>query len=117
MRVSPKTLGEVMSLYPPNEFQMTPTLCHICHGEVREDQHGIEHSGHGQLTQSKDTVFQKTFSKGWAEGYTSVWFHPECATVMALRLSYDVMRIKNLPDQPSRVVDGLRSLAKVNQVR
>jgi hypothetical protein len=106
-----------MSLYTPNEFQMTPTLCHICHGEVREDQHGIEHSGHGQLTQSKNAVFQKAFPEGWAEGYTSVWFHPECATVMALRLSYDVMRIKMDANQPRRVVDELQDLAKVNQVR
>lgn len=106
-----------MSLYKPNEFQMTPTMCHICHGEVREDQHGIEHSGHGQMSQSKDPVFQKAFPKGWAEGYTSIWFHPECATVMALRLSYDVMRIKMDANQPRRVVDELQDLAKVNQVR
>jgi hypothetical protein len=117
MRVSPKTLGEVVSLYTPNEYQMTPTLCHICHGEVREDQHGIEHSGHGQMSQSTNPIFREAFPNGWVDGFTTVWFHPECAAVMALRLSYDVMRMKNVKDQPSRVVDGLQDLAKVNQVR
>jgi hypothetical protein len=106
-----------MSLYAPNAYQMTPTLCHICHEEVKEDQYGIEHSGHGQMSQSKDPLFQKTFPKGWVEGYTAIWFHPECAVVMALRLSHDVMRVKMDETQPRRVVDALQDLAKVNQVR
>jgi hypothetical protein len=51
------------------------------------------------------------------EGYTTLWFHPECATVLALRLAHDVVRIKSDKDQPKRVVDELQDLAKVNQVR
>jgi hypothetical protein len=51
------------------------------------------------------------------EGYVSLWFHPECATIMALRLAHDVMRIKTVKDQPMRVVDGLKAISKVNQAR
>ena len=96
-----------MSLHTPNEFTLTPTKCHICYGEIREDQHAIEHSGHGQLVHAKQMY----------EGYTTTWFHPECATVLVLRLANDVMRIKTVKDQPKRVVDELQDLAKVNQVR
>ena len=96
-----------MSLYKPNEFMMKPTKCHICDQEVREDQHGIEHTGHGQMTNEKQ----------WSEGFVAVWFHPECAIVMAMRLSHDVMRVKMDETQPRRVVDALQDLAKVNQVR
>jgi hypothetical protein len=67
------------------------------------------------MSQSKDPRFAKVFD--WVEGYTTLWFHPECATVMALRLAHDVMKIKNVKDQPARVVDGLQALSKVNQVR
>lgn len=104
-----------MGLQTPHEFNMTPCKCHICHGDIREDQHAIEHGGEGQMSQSKDPRFAKVFD--WVEGYTTLWFHPECATVMALRLAHDVMKIKNVKDQPARVVDGLQALSKVNQIR
>jgi hypothetical protein len=104
-----------MGLQTPNDFNMTPCKCHICHGDIREDQHAIEHAGEGQLSQSKDPRFNKIFDL--VAGYTTLWFHPECATVMALRLAHDVMRIKNIKDQPARVVDGLRALSQVNQAR
>lgn len=97
-----------MSLHTPNEFMMTPTRCHICGEAIRDDQNAIEHSGHGQMSHSRTTHI---------DGYVSVWFHPECATVMVLRLANDVMRIKGAKDQPKRVVDELQDLAKVNQVR
>lgn len=104
-----------MGLQTPHEFNMTPCKCHICHGDIREDQHAIEHSGHGVITQSKDPRLARLHD--YVEGYTTLWFHPECATVMALRLAHDVMKIKNVKDQPARVVDGLQALSKVNQVR
>ena len=96
-----------MSLYKPNEFMMRPTKCHICGEDVREDQHGIEHSGYGQMTGPGNLQ----------EGFVAVWFHPECAIVMSMRLSHDVMRVKMDATQPRRVVDALQDLAKVNQVR
>jgi hypothetical protein len=102
-------------LQTPNEFNLMPTKCHICYQEIREDQHAIEHSGHMMLTQSKDPRFANLHDA--VDGYGAVWFHPECATVMALRLASDVMRVKHVQDQPSRVVDSLQAIAKVNLVR
>jgi hypothetical protein len=106
-----------MGLQTPNEFQMTPCKCHICYEDIREDQHAIEHAGEGQLSQTKDPRIQEILKEAWVDGFTTLWFHPECATVMALRLAHDVMKIKNVKDQPRRVVDGLQDLAKVNQVK
>ena len=103
-----------MGLQTPNEFNMTPCKCHICHGEIREDQHAIEHMGEGTLLVSKA---DKNKLYNTREGTVTLWFHPECATVMALRLAHDVMKIKNVEGQPARVVDGLQALSKVNQVR
>lgn len=104
-----------MALHHPNEFTLEPTFCHICGQEVREDQYGIEHSGHGIMTHSKDPRFAPIHD--FVDGYTNIWFHPECAVVMALRLSHDVMKIKGETNQPMRVVDGLQALSKVNQAR
>jgi hypothetical protein len=104
-----------MALHTPNNFVLQPCFCHICYEEVRNDQHGIEHSGHGQMTQTRDPRFGPLHD--FVEGHMTLWFHPECATVMALRLSHDVMRIKGAKDQPKRVVDGLQALAKVNLAR
>jgi len=104
-----------MAVHPANEFTMTPCKCHICHGEIREDQPAIEHSDHGVLTQSKDPRVANIHDH--IEGYVSLWFHPECATIMALRLAHDVMRIKMDKDQPARVVDSLKAVSRVNQAR
>lgn len=104
-----------MTLHNPNDFTMTPYLCHICYQEVKENQHGIEHSGDGVLTQSKDPRVAKLHDR--IEGHVNVWFHPECATVMAMRLIHDVMKVKHMQDQPMRVVDGLQALSKANQLR
>ena len=104
-----------MTLQDPNMFSLEPTFCHICYQEVRDDQYGIEHSGHGVITQSKDPRLKPKHD--YAEGYTTVWFHPECATVMAMRLIHDVMDVQNMKGQPERVVDALQAIAKVNQAR
>jgi len=104
-----------MAVHPANEFTMTPWKCHICHDEIREDQTAIEHSGGGVMSQSGDPRFRAIHDH--IEGYVSLWFHPECATVMALRLAHDVMRIKMDKDQPARVVDSLKAVARVNQAR
>ena len=102
-------------IHTPGQFTMEPNFCHICYGEIRDDQNGIEHTGHGVMTQSKDPRFAPIHD--FVDGYVTVWFHPECATVMALRLAHDVMRIKSDKDQPKRVVDELQDLAKVNLAR
>lgn len=95
-----------MGLQTPGQFNMDSCPCHICHGEIREDQHAVEHMGHGQMSMSQ-----------LVEGAVTIWMHPECATVLALRLAHDVMRIKNAPHQPKRVVDELQDFAKLNVVR
>ena len=104
-----------MALHTPNDFTMTPSRCHICYQEVREDQYGIEHSGDGVLTQSQDPRVAKLHDR--ITGYVNIWFHPECATVMMLRLANDVMRVKMTEGQPMRVVDALQAISKVNQAR
>ena len=104
-----------MSVHAPNDFTLSPCKCHICHGDIREDQYAIEHSSHGMLTQTKDPRLLHLHDR--VEGYVSLWFHPECATVMALRLAHDVMKIKMDKDQPARVVDSLKAVSRVNQAR
>ena len=89
-----------MGLHAPDDYTMTPGSCHICHGEIRQDQYGIDHMG------SLDE-----------DSYVTLWFHPACATVMALRLAHDVMRVKSAKDQPARVVDALQAMSKINQAR
>jgi len=96
-----------MALHIPNNFMMTPCKCFVCYEDINEQQHAIEHSGHGQMG-AKNTIL---------EGFVSVWMHPECATVVALRLAHDVMKIKNMPDQPRRIVDELQTIAKHNQLQ
>lgn len=104
-----------MALQTPNDFNMTPCACHICHGEITEDQYAVEHSGHGQMTQSKDPRFSQMFDL--VQGYTTIWLHPECATVLMLRLANDVMRVKHEDKTTRRVVDVLQDVARVNQVK
>lgn len=104
-----------MGLQTPNDFNMTPYKCHICGNDIREDQHAIEHLGQGELFSSKDPRVSDLVAR--VGGSVVLWFHPECATVMALRLAHDVMKIKNFKDQPARVVDELQAISKINQVR
>jgi len=94
-----------MSLHTPHNFTMFPCKCHVCYGDITEQQNAIEHSGNGRMTQSKDL-----------DGHVAIWLHPECATIMALRLAYDVMKIENMLDQPRRVVDTLKITAKNNRL-
>ena len=104
-----------MALHHPGDFSLEPTFCHICNEEVRQDHYGIEHSGHGIMTQSKDPRFKPIHD--FVDGYTTVWFHPECATVMAMRLIHDVMNVDSMEGQPMRVVQALQALSQANQLR
>lgn len=105
-----------MSLMPANNFTIEPaSKCHICYGEIREDQDAVEHSGQGVLTQTKDPRLNAVHEH--AEGYVNIWMHPECAVVLSLRIMHDVMQAKNDKDKPMRVVDILKSVSKVNQAR
>ena len=104
-----------MALHEPNNFQGTPCCCHICYGEIRDDQFAIEHSGEGLLSQTTNPSVARLDER--LTGYVALWFHPECATVMAVRLAHDVMRAKHKDGLPMRVVDGLKSISKINQAR
>lgn len=92
-----------MSLQIADDFYMTPCKCHVCYKEITTQENAIEHSGHGQSVRAENP--------GIKEAYVTVWLHPECATVMMLRLANDVMRIKTTPATP-RVVDSLAAIVK-----
>ena len=105
-----------MSLMEANHFTMHPaSKCHICYGDIREDQDMVEHSGDGVLTQSNDPRVVGLQTR--VEGQVHIWMHPECAVVLSLRIMHDVMGAKNGTDKPMRVVDTLKSVSKINQVR
>ena len=106
-----------MSLMEAGHFTMNPaSKCHVCYGDIREDQDMVEHSGDGILTQSKDPRLGGLLQTR-VEGSVNIWMHPECAVVLSMRLMHDVMKAKNGKDKPMRVVDTLRSVSKINQVR
>lgn len=95
-----------MSLHTPNEFMMQPCKCHVCYSLIREDQPAVEHSGHGQYIHREDSE-----ERSRHEGYVTIWMHVECATVLALRVASDVMRVRP-KDGLRRVVDTLQDTAK-----
>jgi len=90
-----------MSVHKPNEFMMKHCDCHVCGERIFESRYAIEHSGAGQYVENKTL----------GEGFVSIWLHPECATVLALRLAHDVMRIPPTKGQP-RAVDLLQHSVK-----
>ena len=105
-----------MSLMPANNFTMYPaSKCHICYGDIREDQDAVEHSGDGVLAQSNDPRVAGLQTR--VEGQVHIWMHPECAVVLSLRIMHDVMEAKSGKDKPMRVVDTLKAVSKINQAR
>ena len=106
-----------MSLMEANHFTMNPaSKCHVCYGDIREDQDMVEHSGDGLLTQSKDPRLGGLLQTR-VEGSVNIWMHPECAVVLSMRLMHDVMKAKSGKDKPMRVVDTLKSVSQINQAR
>lgn len=89
-------------LHTRNEFMMVPCACHVCGRPVKESENGIEHSGTGQYQEGERNL--KTT-------YVSIWLHPECATVLMLRIAKDIMQIRH-NDPQKRVVDVLQDQAK-----
>jgi len=105
-----------MSLMEANNFTMYPaSKCHVCYGDIREDQDTVEHSGDGVLTQSNDPRVVGLQTR--VEGQVHIWMHPECAVILSLRIMHDVMEAKSGKNKPMRVVDTLKSVSKINQVR
>lgn len=98
-----------MSLMEANNFTMLhANQCHVCHGDIREDQDMVEHSGAG--------VAYRTGGHA-TESSVSIWMHPECAVILSLRIMHDVMKAKSGKDKPMRVVDTLKSVSQINQAR
>ena len=88
-------------LHAPRSFLMRPCKCHVCYEDITENEYAVQHSGHGQ--QSIDPL------SGDPEGYVHIWLHPECATVLMLRLANDVMRARQ---SKPRVVDTLQAVVQ-----
>lgn len=92
-----------MALHTPNGFFMTPCKCHVCYKDIYEQEFAVEHSGHGQSVRAEDP--------GVKEAYVSIWLHPECATILMLRLANDVMKVDSSGEYP-RVVNTLQNTVK-----
>lgn len=71
--------------------------CHVCHRALN-DGVIIEHTGN---------VLFSTKGIPDAEGYGSIGLHQECAVILMLRLSHDVMSVRKLND---RMPDKLRHM-------
>jgi len=79
-----------MALHTPNQHVLEATNCHVCDKEIEKDQYAIEHMG-----------FDFT-----------MWLHPECATILMLRLGHDVIRVGRTDKHPLRVPEILRDVRK-----
>jgi hypothetical protein len=82
------------------------THCHVCSQKfVHDHDVAIDHSGAAMVHEDG----QQT------NGHGSIVMHPECATILAMRLLHDVMDIRNGPDM--RVVDTLRNVRSAYQMK
>jgi hypothetical protein len=79
--------------------------CHVCSAKFKDTDVVVEHSGAGMLVISG----QEHNAGG------SIALHPECATILAMRLLSDVMDIRTGPEM--RVVDALRNIRDAYQMQ
>lgn len=79
--------------------------CHVCSDKFTPDDVVVEHSGGVMLCISGQED----------NGGGSIVLHPECATILAMRLLHDVMDIRNSPQM--RVVDALRNVRDAYQMK
>lgn len=74
-------------------------VCFVCGQKIRNDQFAIQWDGYTRET-----------DKDWLH----IWFHPECATMMVLQLSSDVMKQRYTSQHETlRVVDSLRNIKNI----
>lgn len=78
--------------------QRLATNCHVCGVALRDQEVMVEHSGATMVCISG----QET------NGHGSIVMHPECATILAMRLMSDVIEAPNAYGH--RVVDTLRKV-------
>lgn len=82
------------------------THCHVCGERFTKDHDvAVDHSGAAMVHING----QET------NGHGSIVMHPECATILAMRLIHDVMDIRNSPEM--RVVDTLRTVRDTYQMK
>jgi hypothetical protein len=82
------------------------THCHVCSAKLIVGHDIIvDHSGAAMVHDGG----QET------NGHGSIILHPECATILAMRLLHDVMEIRNSPNM--RVVDVLRQVRETYQMK
>lgn len=86
--------------------QRLATHCHVCGEKFTKDHDvAIDHSGRAMVHING----QET------NGHGSIVLHPECATILAMRLLHDVMAIRTGPEM--RVVDALGSIRATYQMK
>lgn len=82
------------------------THCHVCSERFTTGHdHVIDHSGATMVHIDGQEV----------NGRGSIVMHPECATILAMRILHDVMDIRSGPEM--RVVDALRNVRDAYQMK
>jgi hypothetical protein len=89
-----------MSFLQPNDtLYSCPATCHVCGEPLRSCDSAVVHDGDVRPARSDTTA------------YGSIGLHTECATILAMRLMYDVMDHKGAEHEP-RVVLSLSRIRK-----
>jgi len=86
--------------YGEHRIRMSST-CHVCERNFVDDDVVVEHSGIIEELDPNETKATPV--------YGSITLHQECATILAMRLLYDVMDIHHTPES-IRVVDSLKQI-------
>ena len=86
--------------YGEHRIRMSPN-CHVCERNFVDDDVVVEHSG--IIAELDPNVTTET------PVYGSITLHQECATIVAMRLLYDVMDIHHTPESLP-VVDSLKQI-------
>jgi len=85
--------------------QRLATHCHVCGDVFRDQEVMVEHSGATMVCISG----QET------NGHGSIVMHPECATILAMRLLSDVIEAPS--EYGERVVDTLAKVREAYQMK
>ena len=88
-----------------DRYTRKATHCHTCGRPFEDVDIVVEHSGAAMVHKNG----LETTDRG------SIVMHPECATILAMRLISDVMDIRNSPEM--RVVDTLRTVREAYQMK
>ena len=81
------------------------THCHVCYVKFEDGDAIVEHGG-AAMVHNDDVE---------TNGNGSIVLHPECATLLAMRMLHDVMNTRNSPHM--RVVDALRNIREAYEMK